>query len=195
MESFSDQIRELRKQKGFPLRQVAAFLDIDQAILSTIERGKRKASRTIVLKLAEYFKVDETSLLMAWLSDKIFYEVEAEDDAIEVLKVAEEKVRYKLFQSTDRRMVLEKIKEFLGQSGKIERAWIYGSFARGDDGTLSDIDIAVKPDNDFSYFDLAEIQYNLEKKLKRKVDIGFIDSFKPYIFENIKPDLKLVYER
>ena len=195
MESFSDQIRELRKQKGFPLRQVAAFLDIDQAILSTIERGKRKASRTIVLKLAEYFKVDETSLLMAWLSDKIFYEVEAEDDAIGVLKVTEEKVRYKLFQKTDRRMVLKKIREFLGQSGKIEKAWIYGSFARGDDGPLSDIDIAVKPDNDFSYFDLAEIQYHLEKKLRRKVDIGFMDSFKPYIFENIKPDLKLVYER
>lgn len=195
MQSFSDQIRELRKQKGFPLRQVAAFLDLDQAILSKIERGKRKASRTIVLKLAEFFQVNETSLITAWLSDKIFYEVEAEDDAIEVLKVAEEKVRYKLFQSSDRRMVLKKIKEFLGQSGKIERAWIYGSFARGDDGPLSDIDIAVKPDNDFSYFDLAEIQYNLEKKLKRKVDIGFIDSFKPYIFENIKPDLKLVYER
>jgi len=92
-------------------------------------------------------------------------------------------------------MVLKKIKEFLGQSGKIEKAWIYGSFARGDDGPLSDIDIAVKPDNDFSYFDLAEIQYHLEKKLRRKVDIGFMDSFKPYIFENIKPDLKLVYER
>ena len=195
MQSFSDQIRELRKQKGFPLRQVAALLDLDQAILSKIEKGKRKASRTIVLKLAEFFQVNETSLITAWLSDKIFYEVEAEDDAIEVLKVAEEKVRYKLFQSSDRRMVLKKIKEFLGQSGKIERAWIYGSFARGDDGPLSDIDIAVKPDNDFSYFDLAEIQYNLEKKLKRKVDIGFIDSFKPYIFENIKPDLKLVYER
>jgi len=95
-----------------------------------------------------------------------------EYDAIEVLKAAEEKVRYKLFQKTDRRMVLKKIKEFLGQSGKIEKAWIYGSFARGDDGPLSDIDIAVKPDKDFSYFDLAEIQYNLEIKLKRKVDIG-----------------------
>ena len=47
MESFSDQIRELRKQKGFPLRQVAAFLNLDQAILSKIEMGKRKASRMI----------------------------------------------------------------------------------------------------------------------------------------------------
>jgi len=60
---------------------------------------------------------------------------------------------------------------------------------------LSDIDIPVKTDNEFSYFDLAEIQYRLESVLNRKIDIGFLDSFKPYIFENIKPDLKLIYER
>jgi transcriptional regulator with XRE-family HTH domain len=77
---------------------VAAFLDIDQAILSKIERGKRKASRPIVLKLAEYFQVDEALLLRTWLSDKIYYEIEMEYDAIKVLKAAEEKVRYKLFQ-------------------------------------------------------------------------------------------------
>jgi predicted nucleotidyltransferase len=195
MKSFSAQIRELRKQKGDPLRSVAAFLNIDQAILSKIERGKRNASRENVLKLAEYFKVNKAALLKAWLSDKIFYELENEDQALEVLKVSEEKVMYKLFQKTDRKLVLKKIKDYLNQSGKIEKAWIYGSFARGDDGPMSDIDIAVKTDKEFSYFDLAEIQYHLEKKLNRKVDIGFMDAFKPYIFENIKPDLNLVYER
>ncbi|MCX6287644.1 MAG: nucleotidyltransferase domain-containing protein [Bacteroidetes bacterium] len=195
MNSFSAQIRELRRQKGDPLRTVAAFLDIDQAILSKIERGQRKASRPNVLKLAEYFHFDEASLLKAWLSDKIFYEIATEDDAIEILKAAEEKVRYHLFQKTDRRMVLKKMKDLLRLSGKIKKAWIYGSFARGEDGPLSDIDIAVRTDKDFSYFDLAEVQYNLEKELNRKIDIGFMDAFKPYIFENIRPDLKLVYER
>jgi len=95
-----------------------------------------------------------------------------------------------LFQKQIEKLVLKKIKDYLNQSGKIEKAWIYGSFARGDDGPMSDIDIAVKTDKEFSYFDLAEIQYHLEKKLNRKVDIVFHGCFKPYIFENIKPDFK-----
>ena len=42
---------------------------------------------------------------------------------------------------------------------------------------------------------LPEVQHQLEKCINRKVDVGFIDSFKPYIFEQVKPDLKLIYER
>jgi len=195
MENFPSHIRELRKKKGDPLRRVAAFLNIDQAILSKIESGKRKASRENVVKLAEYFKVNKDNLIKSWFSDKIAYELENEEQALEVLKVAEEKVIYKLFRKADRKMVLKKVNEYLHQNGKIQKAWIYGSFARGDDGPMSDIDIAVKTDDDFSYFDLAEIQYHLEKEIKRKIDVGFVDSFKPDIFENIRPDLKLVYER
>jgi predicted nucleotidyltransferase len=78
---------------------------------------------------------------------------------------------------------------------QIQKAWIYGSFARGDDGPKSDIDIAFQSDDQFSYFDLAEIQYNLEKVVNRKVDVGFIETFKPDIFEHVQPDLKLIYER
>jgi len=95
MQSFSDQTRELRKQKGDTLREVAAFLNIDQAILSKIERGQRKASRDIVVKLAEYYKVNVSDLTKAWLTDKIVFEIENEDQALAVLKVAEEEVAYK----------------------------------------------------------------------------------------------------
>ena len=195
MKSFAEYIRDLREKKGDPLRLVAAFLDIDQAILSKIERGQRKASRGNVVKLAEYFKVSKSDLMLEWLSDRIVYELDNEEQALEVLKVAEEKVAYKLFQKTNRELVLKTIQDSMNKSGRIEKAWIYGSFARGDDGPLSDIDIAVKADKEFSYFDLAEIQYHLEKGINRKIDLGFMDSFKPYIYENIKPDLTLVYER
>ncbi len=163
--------------------------------MSKIERGQRKATRAQVVRLAEYYHVEPANLVKAWLSDKIVHDLENEAQALEVLKVAEEKVAYKSFQKTDRKRLIQKIKTFLKQSGKIDQAWIFGSFARGDDGPLSDIDIAVKTDNEFSYFDLAEIQYGLESVLKRNIDIGFLDSFKPYIFEHIKPDLKLIYER
>ena len=94
MDSLGDTIRKLREEKQLPLRTVAAFLDIDQAILSKIERGHRKPTREQVVKLAEYFKVKENDLLVAWLSDKLVYEVEDEEVALKALQVAEERIAF-----------------------------------------------------------------------------------------------------
>ena len=94
MNSIGETIRNLRLDKQLPLRTVAAYLDIDQAILSRIERGERKATREHIVKLAQYFNVPENNLLITWLSDKVVYEIADESVAFEVLKVAEEKVKY-----------------------------------------------------------------------------------------------------
>lgn len=94
MDSLGETIRKLREREELPLRTVAAFLDIDQAILSKIERGQRKATRDQVVKLAAYFKVKENDLLITWLSDKLIYEVEDEEVALKALQVAEERVKY-----------------------------------------------------------------------------------------------------
>jgi len=94
MDSLGETIRRLREVKQQPLRTVAAFLDIDQAILSKIERGQRKPTREQVVKLAAYFNVEENDLLVAWLSDKLVYEVEDEEMALRALQVAEERVKY-----------------------------------------------------------------------------------------------------
>ena len=114
---------------------------------------------------------------------------------VSALKVAEEKIEYSVFKALDRDKIIKQISNKLKQFSNIRNAWIYGSFSREDDLPKSDIDIAVKADKDFSYFDLAEIQYQLENEVKRKIDIGFIDSFKPHILKNVEPDLKLIYER
>jgi len=94
MDSLGETIRKLREERDLPLRTVAAYLDIDQAILSKIERGQRNANREQVVKLATYFKAKEEDLLVQWLSDKLLYEVEDEDIALKALQVAEEKVKY-----------------------------------------------------------------------------------------------------
>lgn len=195
MDSLGDIIRKLREDRELPLRTVAAFIDIDQAILSKVERGHRKPTREQVVKLAGYFKVKENDLLVAWLSDKLVYELENEEVALKALQVAEEKVAYVAFKKINRKELLRELKKGIEKFILIEKAWLYGSFARGDDGPKSDIDIALKTQASFSYFDLAEVQFQLEQRTNRKVDVGFIDSFKPYIFEHVKPDLKLIYER
>jgi plasmid maintenance system antidote protein VapI len=50
---------------------VSALLDIDVAILSKMERGERKLTKDIVLKLAEIYGHNADELLVLFLSDKI----------------------------------------------------------------------------------------------------------------------------
>lgn len=195
MNAFGKKIRELREEAGLPLRKVAAFVDIDQAILSKIERGQRKASRKQVLRFAEYFKVEEKDLLVLWLSDKLLYEIGDEKLGLEALQVAENQLEYMIFNKIDRGEIVKILKQGIKKFPQIKKAWIYGSFSREDDQPGSDVDIALKTTPDFSYFDLAEVKYQLEKRIDRKVDVGFVNSFKDYIFEHVKPDLKLIYEK
>jgi len=195
MQSLGETIRKLREEKGLPLRIVAAHLDIDQAILSKIERGKRKASRELVVKLAKFFKIANNDLLVSWLSDKLVYELADEEVAMKALQVAEKKVEYLISNKMDRQVIFSIIKDELQKFTSIKKAWVFGSFSREEEGPKSDIDITLETDSGFSYFDLAEVQHVLEMNIKRKVDVGFIDSFKPYIMENMRRDLKLIYER
>jgi len=92
--TIGEQIRKLREDNGLPLRKVAAELDIDQSILSKIERGKRKASKDQIIQIAKIFSVDEKELLINYLSDKVLYELIDEDLAADALKVAEKKIKY-----------------------------------------------------------------------------------------------------
>ena len=94
METVGQIIRAKRETSGLLLRQVAAYLDIDQAILSKIERNERKPKREHIIKLAECLKLDKDELLIQYMSDKIAYEIADEDCANQVLKVAEKKIKY-----------------------------------------------------------------------------------------------------
>jgi transcriptional regulator with XRE-family HTH domain len=93
-ETFGELLRQLREQNGLPIRKVAAELDIDPSTLSKIERNERSSNREHVRKLAKLFQVDEKNLLINFLSDKITYELMDEDCSNEVLKIAEEKIKY-----------------------------------------------------------------------------------------------------
>lgn len=93
-ETIGEKLRQLREAKELPLRKVAALLDIDIAILSKMERGERKLSKDIVLKLADIYEHNADELLVLFLSDKIMYEIQDEDLGEKALKVAEKKVKY-----------------------------------------------------------------------------------------------------
>ena len=93
-ETIGEKLRQLREENNLSLRKVAALIDIDVAILSKMERGERKLTKEIVLKLADIYKQNSDELLVLFLSDKIMYEIQDEALGEKALKVAEQRVKY-----------------------------------------------------------------------------------------------------
>jgi len=87
-------LRELRESKGLLLREVGAKLSLDSTILSKIEQDKRMPTKEQVKSLANFYKNQKNEVIIAWLSDKLFYEVQDEDLALQAMQVAEEKIKY-----------------------------------------------------------------------------------------------------
>lgn len=188
-------LRKLRKEKGWSLRKVAAEADVDVAMLSKMERGERRWTRELVLKLSELYEYDSKALLVLFLSEKVLYAIGDESHALEAVKAAEKQLAYETAHKSDRNLMLKQLKEIIAQYSGIEKAWIFGSVARKEERPDSDIDVAIQTNNQFSYFDLAEVQYRAEELTGRKVDIGFMDSFRSHILEQVQEDLQLIYEK
>ncbi len=197
MEKIGEIIRRLREEKGEPLRKVAAYLDIDQAILSKIETGKRKSTKAQIEKLAKYFGVDKKEMLVAWLSDKILYEIVDEELGEEALRVAEEKIRYLRMPKLNLTRLKTAVAKELKKYPAIKQAWLFGSVARGEENYKSDVDlmIDVPAKNGFSMFDVFQIQEDLQNIFMRKFDIVMSGALKPFALETAKNDLKLIYDK
>lgn len=85
-------LRKQRENKGLLLREVAAALAMDTALLSKYERNERQLSKDQLYAFATYYKADAEEFLLAWLSDKVAYEVKGEPLAKEALREAGKKI-------------------------------------------------------------------------------------------------------
>jgi len=74
---------------------------------------------------------------------------------------------------------------------------IFGSFARGEQSRKSDIDIAIEfeRNSEKSLLDLVRVENELRKVFKRKVDLGIFSSLNPYIVEDVKKEMRVIYEK
>ncbi|MBP7508890.1 MAG: nucleotidyltransferase domain-containing protein [Prolixibacteraceae bacterium] len=202
MESFPEILKRLREEKKVPLRIVSESVGIDQAVLSKLENGQRRASREQVCKFASYYNVNDNELMIAWLSDKIVYELENEDLAVKALQVAEEKVSYILKNKVKTKKIidLKEIKTVIRQvfdvQNKVRLAWLFGSYARGESNSLSDIDILidVQESKKFNLFDIAEIKEKLQDRFGLPVDVVMLKAITPDIKKRIEKEMILIYE-
>ena len=78
----------------------------------------------------------------------------------------------------------------------ILRAWLFGSFARGEETPLRDVDLLVQYDEDgISLLKHCAMICELEKLLDRPVDIVEDGMLLPFAVESANRDKKLIYER
>lgn len=96
MKSVGVILRELREKEGLLLREVGAQLSLDPTILSKIEQDKRMPTKEQVRILSEFYNHQKNDVIIAWLSDKLYYEVENEDLALQAMRVAEDKIKYNI---------------------------------------------------------------------------------------------------
>jgi len=71
---------------------------------------------------------------------------------------------------------------------------VFGSYSRGEQKEKSDLDILVKFSTRKSLLDLVRIERRLSEILGVKVDLVTEGSVSPYIIDEIKKELKVIYD-
>ena len=93
MNNLGRKIREAREKQNLLLRQVAAYLEVDTALISKAERGERNLNREQVLKIATLLKTSKEELITLWLCDKIINVVDEDNYALQGMKKAIEQIK------------------------------------------------------------------------------------------------------
>lgn len=97
-------------------------------------------------------------------------------------------------------MNTEKMKKLIAEYFKTQpvlKAWIFGSYSRGEQRQDSDVDILILPDKSqhFSLFTLSGMYEDLKKLLGCEVDLITDGGLMPFARESADRDKILVYER
>ncbi len=94
-------------------------------------------------------------------------------------------------------LMTEKIAEYF-KTQPVLKAWLFGSFARGEETPDSDVDILIIPDRTgkpFTLFTLGGMYMDLKNLLGREVDLIEEGTLRPYAVESAEREKKLIYER
>jgi len=92
--------------------------------------------------------------------------------------------------------MIETICEYF-KTQPVLKAWIFGSYARGEETPESDVDILVVFDDSkpVGLMKIANMYVNLKKLLQREIDLVEEGTLLPFAVESANRDKKLIYER
>lgn len=86
-------LKNARERKNLKTREVAQLLEIDQALISKFESGSRKPTKDQIVKLASLLEIDLETIMIAWLKEKILYEIGNDDFAIKAMNLVQEEAQ------------------------------------------------------------------------------------------------------
>ena len=92
--------------------------------------------------------------------------------------------------------IIPKIQQYLATQ-PVERAWLFGSFSRGEECEDSDVDILVdfKEDEPIGLFKYCSIMNGMTDVLGRNVDLVQNGTLLPFATKSVERDKVLIYER
>jgi len=91
--------------------------------------------------------------------------------------------------------IVNKVRSYFANQ-PVTKAWLFGSYARGEQRRNSDVDLLVEFDKDTKLgFRFAGMVCELEDLLHRKVDLVVNGNILPFAQENVDRDKVLIYER
>ena len=95
-----------------------------------------------------------------------------------------------------RKGLKEKIAEICERNDVVFLA-IFGSTVRGEQKKTSDIDIAIEfgKNKQKTLFDLIHVENELTSVFRRKVDLGIFSSLSPYVIDNVRKEMRVIYEK
>lgn len=87
--------------------------------------------------------------------------------------------------------------EILEKNGinNVTKAYLFGSYARGEETNDSDIDIRLEVDESFTLIDLSFIGSELEEKLNKEVDVISSGGLDEHFLKRIKNEEICIYEK
>lgn len=92
--------------------------------------------------------------------------------------------------------IINKITQYFSNQ-PVLKAWLFGSYSRGEETPESDVDIIVvfDPLAHVSLLDHVGMQQDLEDILQKDVDLVTDGTFYPWVIQSVNKDKVLIYER
>jgi len=121
MEILANSLVAYRKDKSLKMREVASATNIDQALISKFESGKRLPTEKQIESLSNLYEANYKELRKLWQSEKIYEILKYDGNALEILQVAESRLEYLKNQKIGKRIKLSNsIRERLKQIDKLK---------------------------------------------------------------------------
>ena len=96
----------------------------------------------------------------------------------------------------DTQQMIQQIAEYF-KTQPVLKAWLFGSYSRGEQRLDSDVDILVQYDREqpIGLLRISKMQLMLEHLLGKEVDLVDQETLFPWVEDNVNQDKKLIYAR